>query len=153
MHKSNVQDKPPIMKKYLLLLIPCCLVCCFSVAQSREKDVAASVESLNNAMISKNKAAMETLVSNDVSYGHSTGAVQNKTEFMDDIMNGVVKFTAFTVENQKISFADDLAIVRNISSIKGNRGDAPLDLKIGILMVWKKQGDHWQLIARQGYKL
>ena len=141
------------MKKYLLLLIPCCLVFCFSVAQSREKEVEASVESLNNSMISKNKQVMEKLVSNDVSYGHSTGAVQNKTEFMNDIMNGVVKFTAFVAENQKISLTDDLAIVRNTSSIVGNRGDAPLNLKIGILMVWKKQGDHWELIARQGYKL
>lgn len=93
------------------------------------------------------------LVSNDVSYGHSTGAVQNKAEFIQDIMNGVVIFTAIGTENQKISLTDDLAIVRNISSIKGSRGDAPLDLKIGVLMVWEKKGDHWQLIARQGYKL
>ncbi len=141
------------MKKYLLFLIPCCLVFCFSVAQSREKEVETSVSTLNNAMISKNKQSLESLVSNDVSYGHSTGAVQNKAELVQDIMTGVVQFSSIVSENQKISLTDDLAIVRNNSSIKGNRGDTPLDLKIGILMVWKKQGDHWQLIARQGYKL
>ncbi len=141
------------MKKYLLLLIPCCIVYCFSFAQSREKDVEVSVTSLNNSIISKNQQLLETLVSNDVSYGHSTGAIQNKTELIHDIMSGEATFTSIVAENQKISLSDDLAIVRNTSSIKGKRGDAPLDLKIGILMVWKKQGDHWLLIARQGYKL
>ena len=141
------------MKKYLLLLIPFCLVFCFSYAQTSEKEVAAAVESLNNAMINKNKQTLEKLVSKDVSYGHSTGAIQNKEEFMKDLLDGVVRFTTITSENQKITFADDLAIVRNNSSIKGNRGDAVLDLKIGILMVWKKEKDQWQLVARQGYKL
>jgi ketosteroid isomerase-like protein len=141
------------MKKYLLLLFPGLLVFFLTHAQSREKDVESSVESLNNAMIAKNKPVLEKLVSNDVSYGHSTGAVQNKEEFMQDIMIGVVRFASIGSENQKITFTDDLAIVRNISSIKGNRGDAPLDLKIGILMVWKKEKDQWQLVARQGYKL
>jgi ketosteroid isomerase-like protein len=141
------------MKKFLRLFIPCLLVFSLSFSQSNEKDVAAAVESLNNAMISKNKQALEKLVSKDVSYGHSTGAIQNKEEFMKDLLEGVVRFTTITSENQKITFADDLAIVRNNSSIKGNRGDAVLDLKIGILMVWKKEKDQWVLIARQGYKL
>ena len=140
------------MKKYLFLLISFCTIH-FSHAQSRDKEVESAVTSLNNAMVSGDKKTLDDLVSKDVSFGHSTGAVQNKTEFMQDIVTSVVKFTSITTENQKITLTGDLAIVRNLSSIKGNRGTAPLDLKIGILMVWEKQGDHWLLIARQGYKL
>jgi ketosteroid isomerase-like protein len=46
-----------------------------------------------------------------------------------------------------------MAIVRNICSIKGTKDGAPLDIKIGVLMVWKKEGAEWKLLARQGYKL
>jgi ketosteroid isomerase-like protein len=55
--------------------------------------------------------------------------------------------------NQNIELAGNIAIVRNIAVIKGTTKGTILDVKIGILMIWQKQGDQWKLLARQGYKL
>jgi ketosteroid isomerase-like protein len=122
-------------------------------AQSWKKDIESSIDALNKATISQDKPMLDKLTAEELSYGHSTGLVEDKTAYIKDIMSGSTKF--FQIENadQTINLAGDVAIVRNICSIKGTKDGAPLDIKIGILMVWKKAGADWKLVARQGYKL
>ena len=122
-------------------------------AQKADKEIESSVETLNKAMISADKSVLEKLTAEDLSYGHSTGVIQNKSEYIKDILTGSVKFIQIENANQSITVTDNTATVRNICSIKGTRDGAPLDLKIGILMIWIKKGDGWKLLARQGYKL
>jgi hypothetical protein len=117
------------------------------------KEIESSVERLNKAMITPDKSALDMLTAEELSYGHSTGVVQNKSEFIKDILSGPVKFSQIDNADQRITATDNTATVRNICSIKGTRDGAPLDLKIGILMIWVKKGDGWKLLARQGYKL
>jgi ketosteroid isomerase-like protein len=122
-------------------------------AQKAEKEIESSIASLNKTMISPDQSTLEKLTAEDLSYGHSTGVVQNKSEFVKDVLSGPVKFIQIDNANQMITVTDNTATVRNICSIKGTRDGAPLDLKIGILMIWIKKGDGWKLLARQGYKL
>ena len=98
-------------------------------------------------MISPDKSTLEKLTAEDLSYGHSTGVVQNKSEFIKEVLSGPVKFFQIDNANQMITVTDNTATVRNICSIKGTRDGAPLDLKIGILMIWIKKGG-WLEITR-----
>jgi len=141
------------MKIRLFLLLACLLSFSNTEAQSLNTEVETSIGDLNSAMISKDRSMLEKLTAEELSYGHSTGVVQNKSEFVNDILSGPTKFIKIDITNQSISPADDLAIVRNISSISGTNKGMPLDLKIGVLMIWKKQGGHWKLLARQGFKI
>jgi ketosteroid isomerase-like protein len=122
-------------------------------AQKPDKEIESSIETLNKAMISPDKSTLDKLTAEDLSYGHSTGIVQNKSEFIKDVISGPVKFFQIDNANQIITVSDNTATVRNICSIKGTRDGAALDLKIGVLMIWIKKGDSWKLLARQGYKL
>jgi Domain of unknown function (DUF4440) len=122
-------------------------------AQTSEKDLAGSIDALNKAMISQDKTILETLTSAELSYGHSTGLVENQAEFLKDVLSGPVKFSSIENSDLKISLAGNAAIARCLSAIKGINNNAPMDVKIGILMIWVNQGDHWKLLARQGYKL
>jgi len=141
------------MTNRLLLLAFCFLTCVNVDAQSSKKDIEASVDALNKASIAQDKQALEKLTMDELSYGHSTGVVENKTTYVKSILSGPVKFIQIDNGDQTIELAGDDAIVRAICSIRGTRDGAPLDLKIGILMVWKKTGTEWKLLARQGYKL
>jgi ketosteroid isomerase-like protein len=141
------------MTNRLLLIAFCFFSFINTRAQSPQKDVESSIASLNKAMISQDQPALEKLTMEELSFGHSTGAIENKSVFIKNVMSGSVKFTQIENADLAISFADDIAIARTISSIKGTRDSGPLDIKIGILMIWKKSGDAWKLLARQGYKL
>jgi hypothetical protein len=137
-----------------LLLLLFCFICSFnSEAQSWKKDVESSIDGLNKATISRDNIVLGKLTEEKLSYGHSTGLVENKEAFVKNILTGSTKFFQIDNADQTINMAGDIAIVRNICSIKGTKDDAPLDIKIGVLMIWKKEGAEWKLLARQGYKL
>ena len=133
------------------------LACLFSFritdAQSPVKEVETAIGNLNTAMISKDKPVLEKLTAEQLSFGHSTGVIENKSEFVNNVLSGPVKFLKIEISNQSINLVEDIAIVRNISSISGTNKEMPLELKIGVLMIWKKLGGNWKLLARQGFKL
>ena len=141
------------MTKRFWPVIFCLLSCFMTLAQSSKKDIESSIEALNKAMISQDKSMLEKLTSDELSYGHSTGLVENKSAFVNNVLTGPVKFSTIENSNQNIDLAGDVAIVRCFSAIKGINNGAPLDIKIGILMIWQKKRDDWKLLARQGYKL
>ncbi len=135
----------------LCLLLACILLSRNTDAQSQ--NVETSIRNLNAAMISKDKPTLDKLTADELSFGHSTGLVENKSEFVNDVLSGPTTFFKIDISNQSVNPAGDIAIVRNISSISGTSKGQPLEIKIGVLMIWKKQGDNWKLLARQGYKL
>ena len=141
------------MTRCLLLCIM--LFTCFlkTEAQTWDKEVEASIASLNKAVIEQDKSMLEKLTATELSYGHSTALIENKAEFVTDVLSGPVKFSKIESSNQQLSHAGDIVLVRNISNFQGVKNGAPMDIKIGVLMVWRKSGDHWELLARQGYKL
>lgn len=134
-------------------LLFCCLICLMANAQSSKKDLEVSIEALNKAMISQDKSALENLTADELSYGHSTGTIENKSEFVKNVLTGPTKFSSIDFTDQRIEITDNIAIVRDIATYKGITINAPLDIRIGLLMIWRKQGTNWKLLARQGYKL
>ncbi len=141
------------MNMRLSWLLACLLSFSIANAQTGIKEVETSISNLNAAMISKDKSTLDKLTADELSYGHSTGVVQDKLAFMNDILSGPTTFMKIEISGQTINLAEDIAIVRNTSSISGTSKGSPLDLKIGVLMIWKKKGDGWKLLARQGFKL
>ncbi len=141
------------MTSRILPLLISLLSCLAVHAQESKKDIESSIDALNKAMISQDKSVLEKLTANELSYGHSTGAIEDKPTFVKNVLTGTVKFSSIENSNQTIDIAEKTAIVRCLSAIKGVRDGGPLDLKIGILMIWQKQGSGWKLLARQGYKL
>ena len=138
--------------RVLLLLL---LISSFEkiTAQTWDKDVDASIAALNKAMIAQDKPMLEKLTANELSYGHSTGLIQNKTEYVTYVLSGPVKLSKIESTGQQMNQSGDIVLVRNFSNFQGTKDGAPMDLKIGLLMVWQKKGDHWELLARQGFKL
>ncbi len=141
------------MKKIFYLLV------FFSVstithAQSRdEKQVATAVKELNKALLHADKKVLENITVSELSYGHSSGKIENKTQFVEAIVKGIVKFSDIDISDQTITIAGNNAIVRHRFSAKLINNGTPLEIKIGALMVWVKQKGKWKLLARQGYKL
>ena len=123
-------------------------------AQSNdEAAVAQAVESLRKAMFARDVKQFEALISENVSYGHSAGRIENKKEFITAALanKSVMKSLEFT--DQTIKVTGDKAIVRNtyngVSELDGKTNTT----KIGVLLVWTKEGDTWRLYGRQAYRL
>lgn len=139
------------MKKLSLILL---IFASGLVANAQSKDetlVAAAVEKLRAAMISGNKADLESVLSDDLTYGHSSGKVQSKAVFVEEISTKKSDFLTIDLTEQTISIAGDVAIVRHILTASTNDGGKPANPHLGIVLVWKKTKGTWKLIARRAF--
>lgn len=139
--------------KLLGLLVIVNLFTMTVMAQSKEETaVAAAVESLKQAMISGEKNALEKIADDKLTYGHSSGKIEDKAAFVEAIASGKSDFVSIDLTEQTISVSGDVAIVRHKLSAATNDGGNPGTVKLAILTVWKKQGKAWKLLARQAVK-
>ena len=112
-----------------------------------------AVQEYNNAILNRNRDVLEKLTAPQLSFGHSSGKVENKKEFVDAVVNGPFLFLSIDISDQAITIIDKTAIVRHILSAKVNNNGTPGDLKLSNLMVWQKQKGKWKLIARQAVRM
>ena len=142
--------------KYFVAIITVVLFQFSVLAQNKSKDeiaIAARVETLRQAMIDADGTKLKELTSTGLSYGHSSGVVQNQATFIEKIANGESDFVTIEFQNQTIEILGDNAIVRHDLVAHTKDGGVDKDIKIGIMLVWQKQKNKWLLIARQAYKL
>jgi Domain of unknown function (DUF4440) len=112
-----------------------------------------AVEALRKALLAADKTQLEQLAAAQLSYGHSSGKVQNKAEFVDGVMTrkGVVKSLDFP--ELTVAMAGDAAIARHLYVSESETDGKPNNVRIGVLAVFQKQDGAWKLLARQAYKL
>ena len=122
-------------------------------SQSKETvAVQNAVEQLKKAMIDADKAALEKLTADDLSYGHSSGRVENKTEFVESLVSGKSDFLTMELTNQTVKVSGNTAIVRhNLSGNINDSGQAGT-VKLFVMLVWVKQGKQWRLLGRQAVR-
>jgi len=143
-----------MIKTVSLILILVGLISISIKAQSKEeKQVAAAVEVLKKAMIDGDKTALESISSDALSYGHSSGKVQDKAAFVDAIVSGQSDFVTMDLTDQTIVVKDQTAIVRHKLSAQTNDGGKPGNVNLGVMLVWVKEKGAWKLFGRQAFKL
>jgi ketosteroid isomerase-like protein len=122
-------------------------------AQSKhEKEVTDAVETLRNAMVNADKATLEQITAEELSYGHSSGKVESKSDFVENIVSGKSDFVTIELSNQTVQVTGKTAIVRHALSATTNDGGKPGSVKLLILLVWQKQKNSWKLLARQAVR-
>lgn len=117
-----------------------------------EASVAAAAEKLRLLMVGPDKAALEAIVADDLSYGHSGGKVDTKASFIADLMSGASDFVSITITDQSVRMVGNAALIRHTLSAKTNDSGKPGTVTIKILQVWQQQGGQWKLIARQAVR-
>lgn len=123
------------------------------MAQTDEQQVSTAVELLRKAMIDADKPTLEKLAADELSYGHSSGLIEDKATFVQNIVSGKSGFTSIELKDQTVSVVGDVAVVRHKFVAETTSNGQPGRANIGILLVWKKQSGSWKLLARQAFRL
>lgn len=129
-----------------------------AAARADERDdvaaVAAAVSALTKAMLTADKAQLEALTADQLSYGHSGGVIQDKADFVKVIVDKKTVYKSIELSKQIMGMAGSNAIVRHAWESESGSGDGKWTVsKIGVLQVWQKQGSDWKLLARQAFKV
>ena len=118
-----------------------------------EAALAKAVDTLRTAMLAADKAQLLALASDKLSYGHSSGKLENKAEYADAIAGKKAVFKTLEFKDQTVAVTGNTAIVRNtfVSDVEVDGKVTPV--KVGVMQVWQKEGEAWKLFARQAFKL
>ena len=122
-----------------------------STQTGKESAVSAAVEAWRKAMIAADRAALESVTTAELSYGHSSGRVETKAEYIEALVSGKSGFSAIELTEQTVNVVDKIAIVRHVfNATRRKEGDK---VKLFNLTIWMQQQDQWKLLARQAAKL
>jgi hypothetical protein len=123
-------------------------------AQSKdEQAVNAAVESLRKALIDPDKATLDALVLDELTYGHSNGNLQDKAAFEDALLSKSSDFVTVDLGAQTVKVVGNTAWVRHTLTATTNDGGKPGTTHLSVLLVWLKQKGQWRLLARQAVKI
>ena len=142
------------MKKNILLSL-LLLVAINSFSQSNEEKVLQRVKKLNDAIfMNKDSMALEGLMADKVTYGHSTGKVEDRKMMISDAVNSKQTYTNFVMDSATVFFeGNKTAIVRHVLRAISTENGKEMPLHLNVLQVWVNQNDQWKLTARQAVKL
>jgi len=111
-----------------------------------------AIETFYNAIRDKNAAAFEPLLTPDVSYGHSSGRIENKAQFISNVLDPKTKWKTIYGDKQSNYFSGDTAVSRHVMTGENERDGKPGTAAMQTMMVWQKQNGSWKLLARQAFK-
>ncbi len=142
------------MKTSLILLIFCLVLPIAASAQSKEEtEVTAAVETLKKAMLDANKQQLEAILADELSYGHSSGKIEDKAAFVEALVSGKSDFITMDLSEQTVKVVGNTALVRTHLTGNVNDNGTANTVNLGVLLVWQKQKGQWKLLARQAFKL
>ncbi|WP_231459421.1 MULTISPECIES: nuclear transport factor 2 family protein [unclassified Pedobacter] len=138
------------MKKILMCLS---LVFAVNLAMAQNVKIEAAVEKLKNLMIQPDSSALDKLILSNLSYGHSSGKVETKQQFMHSLLSGNSDFVEINLTDQTIVIQNKTALVRHTLNAKTNDKNIPGSVKLNILLIWSKEKTEWKLLGRQAVKV
>lgn len=140
--------------KYLLTILMLSSFVTMAAAQTKdEAAVASAVESLRKAMIDADKTGLEELTAEKLSYGHSSGKIEDRAAFIQSLLTGQSDFVNMDLSDQTIAVTGQTAIVRHTLSADIADGGKAGKVRLYVMLVWGKQGGQWKLVGRQAVKI
>jgi hypothetical protein len=122
--------------------------------EGAEARVKSRVDAFIAALLRPDRATLESLASPGLSYGHSNGRIENREQFVRNMLEGGSRFLSIELSDETVSVVEDVAIVRHILfAHTHDKGRDPGTIRIGILLVWRRERDEWMLLARQAFRL
>jgi len=149
---SLIYKQPKRNLIHILLMLA--LVSHENYAQTIDQtELSQALEQFRLAMIQPDSIVLAGLASDDLEYVHSSGTVRNKQEFINEFMKRWTNFSKVTITNQTIKITGDNAIVRHRLVADAHNPGYPAVVDVIVLMVWRKEGGKWKMLARQAAKI
>ena len=118
-----------------------------------EASLNQAMEGLRQAMLDANKARLEELTADQLSYGHSAGRIESKAEFVGIVAGKKTIYKSIALQEPTTAVVGDNAIARHIFVAETESNGKQNSARVGVLQVWTKQEGRWKLLARQAFRI
>ena len=141
-------------KPATVLFVLFLLIAKSSFAQIDSVGLKNAMQQLDKALLQKDETVLNSVLHKDLSYGHSNGWIQSKSDILNDFTSG--KLTYSKIENNSsaiIVINKEYATVKTNTNAEGVVNGTAFKLTLHIMQFWIKTKKGWQLITRQSTKL
>ncbi len=138
------------MKKLLTILF--FFLVAFANAQTDEEKLTATVKEFHQALVNKNTVSINQQTDKALSYGHSNGWVETKTDVIKDLETGYISYQSYKEDSISVLINGNMANVRFNAAITATMKATTTTFYLKVLEVWVKKGKRWVLFARQAVK-
>lgn len=122
-------------------------------AQRKYSHLNDAVAALRLAMLDGNAEMLDKLTDATLSYGHSSGKIEDKESFVESLTSGNSDFNTLDISEQITREYKKSAVVRHTLQAETNDKGVAGKVKLHVMQVWIKKNNAWKLVARQAVKV
>jgi hypothetical protein len=150
------------MIKMNRLLVVCALLVLSLSSTSRADQVGGStaeseIRQLENrriqAMLKVDTEELSQLLADDLTYTHSSGQVDSKSQLIESLKSGERKYRMIEPQDVKVRIYGDAAVVTGRAKLKTVSKGQESSFQVQFTDVYAKKKGHWQMVAWQSSRL
>ena len=122
------------------------------VAQTDEVKLTTTLKEFHQALVTKNTVSINQQTDKALSYGHSNGWVETKTDIIKDLETGYINYHSIKEDSIQIVINGNLAHARFVGDYNVTLNGNTNTFHLKVLEVWVKKGKRWLLFARQAVR-
>ena len=138
------------MKILVSILFSTLILAAAPATSKDDKEVLAAMEAYKDAMIHKDGAALDKLLSNDLTYTHSGGQHETKADVIKSITTAKTIIEALDFSDTSVRLYGNVALVKGKVDLWHSKTNI---VHMNVLHVWVKGPQGWQMVARQATRL
>ncbi|HMR20164.1 MAG TPA: nuclear transport factor 2 family protein [Sphingobacterium sp.] len=143
-----------MIKNYLTVVLALVGLQACNTDEQTGSTIESTIEIFRQALIEPNANTLEQLTSASLSYGHSSGMVEDKDEFIDALVSGKSNFLSIQITNQQITSSRDVSVVRHQLDAETEDVDRTrTNIRLHVLTIWRHEEGRWKLLTRQAVKI
>lgn len=117
-----------------------------------KQQVLATQSSRFSAMINAETDELKKLLANELSYSHTTGWVETKSEFLLTIESKKVNYLSLIPRDINVRIYENTAVITGLVDVKLMFSGGLMEFTIRFLEVSRQMNSTWQLVAWQSVK-
>jgi hypothetical protein len=121
-------------------------------AQGEDAKLLKTVKAFHQDLVQANTVSINQQTDRALSYGHSNGWVETKTELIGNLEKGYMRYIRYEEDSFRVAVNGNLAHVRFLADIEAALDGQKGQFRLRVLEVWVKKGNRWLLFARQAIR-
>lgn len=115
--------------------------------------VTAADDERAGALIAADRARLDAILSDDLRYAHSSGAVDNKNSYLEAVIAGRAFYGGFDYRERTFNpVAPGIVLMSGRVIIQSRNNQQPSVLDLNYLAVWREENGKWRFLAWQSCK-
>jgi len=118
-------------------------------APAADDEIRALEKEWSQAVIAGDIAKVDALLGKDLIYGHASGIVDSKDQYMTKLRGRAQVYEAIEYHDMTTKMYGETAVVHGHVRMAGKTKGEPFNNEVMLLHVWVKRDGRWQLAAHQ----